>query len=167
MENDQAKQWAEKDIRSNCTPLAFQSASSISPRAEKLWRLVKEVSAEIEVVSAYLYYLRIQHDDEREYRGGKLKFTGWKWGYLSQTNNPGFVAQWCWRNPDPDAWSYYICLPAYCGGKFKWGQSFDIGNERVTGNEPDEGIIRMVESGKRAILEWVDEYLDHPDKVGA
>src|SRR6185437_1820726 len=136
-------------------------------RAEKLWTLVKETANEVNAVGDQLYYLRIQRDDEREYRGGRLKFTGWKWGYLSQHNEPGFVAQWCWINPDVHGWCYYVCLPAYCGGQFHRGEAFGIGSERVTGNEPDNKIIQMVEAGRKLLLEMVDEYLDHPEKMEA
>ena len=95
------------------------------------------------------------------------KFTGWKWGpmdYVKQIPLPavpgepaGFVAQWCYYEGKDSPWGWYVNLPGFQSGRFTKGGSFDIGSERVTGDETQEQIVQLVTEGKHRLLKLLKE----------
>lgn len=104
-------------------------------------------------------------DAREEYKGGVLKFTGWKFALERQGSDGGFVAQWVWYRQDQEYQKQlrvFVNLPGGQFGTFVAGDHFEIGSTCVSGNESEEDIRLLTDNGKKKLLKLVDALLDEP-----
>jgi len=143
-----------------CTPATIPSRIEI---AQRMWKMVTDTDNLVDYVGDLL--TAVTKCSESIYQGGRLYFTGWKWGYLSQYGDAGYVAQWIWAlTPDE---VLYLNMPSLTGGLTKQGATFNITRYvRVTGLEPEEEIKTMVADGKAKLIAMVNKYLEEQKHDG-